>query len=203
MGFPSFPETRLGRAWREMQHFTFHLHSVPGCHPQHLSTTQSERCVRPVADVPCASCHSESYQTIKKKGVVVTQVKPYTSSSLVLCFSSFHSVCSLLAGRSRFTLTPHTISLTLRLGEEHYMPKARASPNSSHSTAAVTTYNIADRRTEILSLDSHKLVYFIFSFSFFHQFCLSCFTPPFSPCPLSVYYWFLSVERHMSINRQI
>lgn len=124
----------------------------------------------------------------KKKAVVVIQVKPYTSSSLVLCLCSFYSVCSLLAGRSRFTLTPHTISLTRRLGEEHYMPEARASPNSSHSTAAVTTYKIADRKTEILSADSHKLLYFIFSFSFFHQICLSCFTPPFSPCPLSVYY---------------
>lgn len=83
MGFPSLPETKLGRAWREMQHFTFHLCGVPGCHPQHLSAAQSEACVRPAADVPRASCHSESRQDSGGKGGCSggASKKPYTSFS--------------------------------------------------------------------------------------------------------------------------
>ena len=137
-----------------------------------------------------------------------------SSSSPQLCLCSFHSVCSLLAGRSRFTLAPHTISLARRLGEEHSRPEARASPNSSHNIAAITTSNHTDRRTEILSSESHSWIFvfpvflFFFLSPFFHQLYLSCF---FLSSFLSflhalypiVHYWFLSVVRYMSINRQI
>lgn len=55
----------------------------------------------------------------------------------LLCLCSFHSVCcSLLAGRSRFTLPSQTISPIHRLREEHWRPKARANPNSSHNMSA-------------------------------------------------------------------
>ncbi len=216
MGFPSFPETQLGRAWREMQHFTFHLCRVPGCHPQHLSTpNHRDVCVPPRMYCVYPATQSQIRQPQKKGCSGDTSEAIYLLHccltpllllllllSLPLCLCSFHSVCSLLAGRSRFTLAPHTISLTSRLGEEHSRPEARASPNSSHNIAAITTSNHTDGRTEILSSDPHSWISLFFLS--FNQLCLSCFFPFFSPALyLIVHYWFLSVVRYMSINRQI
>lgn len=119
------------------RHFAFHLYSVPRCRPQHLSVPQLRRCSAWLPDGVALSN--------------ATPVKPPPPppppppDMFVLI-----SFCAQPPGRQVkvYPHTTHTISLTCRPGEEHSAPEARASPNGSHNSAAITTSTVADRKTE-------------------------------------------------------
>lgn len=204
MGFPSFPETQLGRAWRK--NGSFHIPSLPAYQDATHNTW-----ALPIRKM-CAPCHwcaacilpprVRSDSNKKKRCRKVIQVKPYTSSSaaavaagltpfLFLLFSS-----PVLFVLISFRVQPPGRQVKVYPRTTHHFPhmapeggtlgaRGKGKPNSSHNIAAITTSNHTDRRTEILSSESPHWI-FCLSFPPTYSFYSSLLRCPLSYCTLLI-----------------